>query len=41
MLRVLEPLLLSCVLSARYSASRCRESSKLRLCEDMSYELLC
>jgi hypothetical protein len=40
-LRVLEPLLLSCVLSARYSASGYRESSELRLCEDISCELLC
>jgi hypothetical protein len=40
-LRVLEPLLLSYVLSARYSASGYRESSKLRLYEDISCELLC
>jgi hypothetical protein len=41
MLWVLEPLLLSYILGARYSASRYRESSELRLCEDMSCELLC
>jgi hypothetical protein len=40
-LRVLEPLLLSCILSARYNASGCRESSKLRLYKDISCELLC
>jgi hypothetical protein len=39
-LRVLELLLLSYVLSARYSASGYRESSKLRLYKDISYELL-
>jgi hypothetical protein len=38
---VLEPLLLSYVLSARYSASGCRESSELCLYEGMSYKLLC
>jgi hypothetical protein len=41
MLWVLEPLLLSYVLSARYSASRYRESSKLRLYKGISYKLLC
>jgi hypothetical protein len=41
MLRVLKPLLLSCVLSAGYSASRYRESSKLRLYKGISYKLLC
>jgi hypothetical protein len=40
-LRVLELLLLSCVLSARYSASGYRESSKLRLYKGISYKLLC
>jgi hypothetical protein len=41
MLWVLELLLLSYVLSARYSASRCKESSKLRLYKGISCELLC
>jgi hypothetical protein len=41
MLRVLELLLLSYILSARYSASRYRESSELRLCKGISYKLLC
>jgi hypothetical protein len=40
-LRVLEPLLLSCVLSTRYSASGYRESSRLRLYKGISYKLLC
>jgi hypothetical protein len=40
MLWVLELLLLSYMLSARYSASRCRESSELRLYKGMSYKLL-
>jgi hypothetical protein len=41
MLWVLELLLLSYVLSARYSASGYRESSELRLYKGMSCELLC
>jgi hypothetical protein len=41
MLRVLELLLLSYILSTRYSASRYRESFKLRLYKDISYKLLC
>jgi hypothetical protein len=40
MLRVLKPLLLSYILSTRYSAFRYRESSELRLYKDMSYKLL-